>query len=208
MKTFINPIEVKLINLANYLYKIINPKYIGSILNLSESMKQFCQKNSILWRISTAQFNPEKSKANIYNNLIKKEKCILDSIFNQNIQLNENIKADFKECLRIAQEKIDALILLDVKDENEKKIKEKLQENRNKLNSITPKNDEMLIVKNELTEYISQFTENLDSLTEKDVNDIEIKIDQFIELSKKKEAANKDNLIDWPDNYIKNVNNN
>ena len=47
-------------------------------------------------------------------------------------------------------------------------------------------NNEILIMKNKLTEYISQFSENLQLPSESDINDIEIKIKNFIELSKKK----------------------
>jgi hypothetical protein len=123
-------IEKHLIILADILNQIIEPKYIDPILNLCESMKDFCSNNSILWQIHTGSFNPEKSQASKYNISIKKEKAVIDSIFNQEIQFNENIKADFQNCFNAAQKKIDELILIDEKDENLKKLKLKLNENK------------------------------------------------------------------------------
>ena len=120
--TFWNKIERHLINLADILNKIIEPKYIVPILNLSESMKSFCANNSTLWQICTGTFSPEASQAYIYNESLKKERNIVDSIFNQQIQFNENIKVDFLSCFGEAQKEIDNLILIDVKDEKERKI--------------------------------------------------------------------------------------
>jgi len=84
-------------------------------------MKEFSKPNSILWQISTKQFKPESSKANIYNESIKKQKTMVDSVFNQEIQFNENIKSDFQSCFEEAQKEIDKLILIDVKDEKKEK---------------------------------------------------------------------------------------
>ena len=56
--------------------------------------------------------------ASKYNISIKKEKAVIDSIFNQEIHFNENIKVDFQNCFNEAQKKIDELILIDEKDEN------------------------------------------------------------------------------------------
>ena len=53
-------------------------------------MKEFCSKNSILWQIHTGNFNPQSSKASLYNTAIKREKKLVDSIFNQEIHFNEN----------------------------------------------------------------------------------------------------------------------
>ena len=203
IKTFCNTIEKHLINLANILNQIIEPMYIEPILNLCESMKEFCRPNSILWQISTKSFKPEPSKANLYNDSIKKEKNIADFIFNQEIQFNENIKADFQNCFSEAQKEIDKLILIDVKDEKERKIKEKLQENKTKLNSIGTKDNKILIVKNQLLAYISQYSDNTNLLTEEVVNDITEKVNHFIELSKQKEITKEENLIDWPDCLVK-----
>jgi MoxR-like ATPase len=203
IKYFCNTIERHLINLADILNKIIEPIYIDPILNLCESMKEFSKPNSILWQISTKQFKPEPSKANIYNELIKKEKAIVDNVFNQEIQFNENIKADFQSCFGEAQKEIDKLILIDVKDEKERKIKEKLQKNKIKLDNVQTKDNKIKIVKNQLSAYISQYSENTSLLTEEVVNDITEKVDHFIELSKQKEIAKEENLIDWPDSLVK-----
>ena len=203
IKTFCNTIERHLINLADILNRIIEPIYIEPILNLCESMKEFSKPNSILWQISTKQFKPEPSKANIYNESIKKEKAIVDNVFSQEIQFNENIKADFQSCFGEAQKEIDKLILIDVKDEKERKIKEKLQENKTKLNNVKTKDNKILIVKNQLSAYISQYSENTNLLTEEVVNDIKEKVNHFIELSKQKEITKEENLIDWPDSLVK-----
>lgn len=85
-------------------------------------MKSFCANNSTLWQICTGTFSPEASQAYICNESLKKERNIVDSIFNQQIQFNENIKVDFMSCFGEAQKEIDNLILIDVKDEKERKI--------------------------------------------------------------------------------------
>ena len=195
--TFVNPIERHLMNLSNALYSILAPKYIEPIINLSESMKEFASKSSILWSVDN--FNPEPSEVHLYNSSLKREKSIIDAVFSQDIQIKEEIKAEFLEYFRKAQDKIDALIINEVKDENERKIKERLKQCRNLLNNIIPSNNEILIMKNKLAEYISQFSENLQIPSEKDIEDIEIKINQFIELTNKKEGPNIESLIDWPD---------
>lgn len=180
IKVFCNTIEKHLINLAVILNKIIEPMNIEPILNLCESMKEFSNSNSILWQIIAGQFKPEPSKANIYNESIKKEKAIVDNIFNQEIQFNENIKADFQNCFGEAQKEIDKLILIDVKDEKERKIKQKLQENKTKLNSVKTNDNKILIVKNQLSAYITQYSENTSLLDEEVVNDITEKVNHFI----------------------------
>ena len=78
-----------------------------------------------------------------------------------------------------------------------------MQENKNKLNNIKPKDNKILIVKNQLSAYISQYTENTNLLTEEVLNDITEKINHFIELSKQKEKTKEENLIDWPDCLVK-----
>jgi len=203
IKVFCNTIEKHLITLADILNKIIEPMYIEPILNLCESMKEFSNSNSILWQIITGQFKPEPSKANIYNESIKKEKAIVDNVFNQEIQFNENIKADFQNCFGEAQKEIDKLILIDVKDEKERKIKQKLQENKTKLNSVKTNDNKIKIVKNQLSAYITQYSENTSLLDEEVVNDITEKVNHFIELSKQKEIIKEENLIDWPDSLVK-----
>ena len=207
IKGFSYQIEKHLINLADVLNQIIEPKYIEPIINLCESMKDFCSNNSILWQILTGSFTPESSQASKYNISIKKEKAVVDSIFNQEIQFNENIKADFQNCFNTAQKKIDELILIDVKDENLKKLKLKLNENKNKLNNIKITDNKILLVKSQLTAYISQFTENLNiTLTEAIVNDIINKVNHFIDLSKQNTLNKEENIIDWPDCLVKHPN--
>ena len=125
IKYFCYPIEKYLINLAQYLYSIIEPKLIEPILNLCERMKDFCSTNSILWKIHTKKFQPELSKANIYNNMIKKEKNLINLIFSQEIQINNNIKDDIINCLEEAQTEIDKLMKEEEKNQNKKKLKEK-----------------------------------------------------------------------------------
>ena len=208
IKTFCNKLERHLMNLAEILNKIIEPKYIEPILNLCESMKDFCSKNSILWQISTNQFKPETSKANLYDESIKKEKNIVDSIFNQEIQFNENIKADFQNCFAEAQKEVDKLILIDVKDEKERKIKEKLQENRIKLNNVVTKDNKIFIVKNQLLSYISQYSDHTNKLTEEVINDITEKVNHFVDLANQKEVHKEENIIDWPDCRVKQPNQN
>ena len=209
IKAFSFPIERHLINLAEALNQIIEPKYIEPILNLCESMKEFCSKNSILWKIHIGQFEPEPSKASLYNNSIKKEKSIIENIFNQEIQFNENIKTDFQNCFSEAEKKIQNLLLIEEKDEKLKKLKQKLLDNNNKLSSIKPKNNKILMVKNQLCAYISQYTENIQIiLTDEIVNDIEEKVNHFIDLSKQSEFAKEENHIDWPDCLVKHPNNN
>ena len=58
-----------------------------------------------VWQIHIGSFNPEKSQASKYNISIKKEKAVIDSIFNQEIHFNENIKVDFQNCFNEAQKK-------------------------------------------------------------------------------------------------------
>jgi hypothetical protein len=170
-------------------------------------MKDFCSNNSILWQIHTGNFYPENSQASKYNISIKKEKAVIDSIFNQEIQFNENIKADFQNCFITAQKKIDELILIDEKDENLKKLKLKLNENKLKLNNVKTTDKKILMVKNQLTNYISQFTDNLQiTLTESIVNDITNKVNHFIDLSKQNAINKEENLIDWPDCLVKHPN--
>ena len=51
---------------------------------------------------------------------------MIEAIFNQEIQFNNDIKADFTSCFGEAQKKIDELILNDIKDEKLRRMKEKL----------------------------------------------------------------------------------
>ena len=207
IKGFSYQIEKHLINLADILNQIIEPKYIEPIINLCESMKDFCSNNSILWQIHTGNFRPESSKASIYNISIKKEKAVIDGIFNQEIQFNEDIKVDFQNCFNAAQKKIDELILIDEKDENLKKLKLKLNENKNKLNAVKTNDKKILMVKNQLTAYISQFSDNNQiTLTEDIVNDITNKVNNFIDLAKQNVINKEENLIDWPDCIVKHPN--
>ena len=91
--------------MAYILNQIIEPKYIEPILNLCESMKEFCSKNSILWQIQINQFSPEQSNASLYNDAIKIERSMVEAIFNQEIQFNDDIKADITGCFGEAQKK-------------------------------------------------------------------------------------------------------
>lgn len=78
-----------------------------------------------------------------------------------------------------------------------KKNKQKLQDNKAKLNSIKSKDKKILIVKNQLSAYINQYENNAKLLTEEVVNDISEKIEHFIKLSNQKESVLEENLIDW-----------
>ena len=70
-------------------------------------------------------------------------------------------------------------------------MKVKLNENKNKLNNVKTTDKKILMVKLQLTSYISQFTDNLQiTLTESIVNDITNKVNHFIDLSKQN-AINK-----------------
>ena len=63
------------------------------------------------------------------------------------------------------------------------------------------------MVKNQLSAYISQYTENMQiTLTEEIVNDITDKANHFIALSKQTEVSKEENLIDWPDCLVKQPN--
>ena len=190
--------------MAYILNQIIEPKYIEPILNLCESMKEFCSKNSILWQIQINQFSPEQSKAPLYNIAIKRERSIVEEIFSQEIQFNDDIKADLTSCLEEAQKKIDELIINDEKDEKLRRMKEKLHENKNKLNNEKPTDNKILILKNQLSAYISQYSENMQIiLTEEIINDITEKVNRFIELAKHTKVVKEENHIDWPDCLVK-----
>ena len=84
-------------------------------------MKEFCKSNSILWQIITKQFRPEYSNVNLYNNSLKKEKDIINSIFIQEIKFCENIKEDFYKIILEAENEIDKINLISMKVESEKK---------------------------------------------------------------------------------------
>ena len=148
IKQFCYPIEKHLINLAYFLYLKIEPAYISQILNLCESMKDFCSKDSILWKMNTNQFNPKSMDINLYNTEIKKEKKLIDYIFNQKIKIEEVIKDEFINCLEKAQIEIDKLLENDEKDQ----LKAKLLKIKNKLidfESLDP-------LKFQLLDYISK----------------------------------------------------
>ena len=86
---------------------------------------------------------------------------MIEAIFNQEIQFNNDIKADFTRCFGEAKKKIDELILNDIKDEKLRRIKEKLNENKNQINNMKPTENKILIVKNKLSAYISQYSDNM-----------------------------------------------
>ena len=76
-------------------------------------------------------------------------------------------------------------------------MKVKLNENKNKLNNVKTTDKKILMVKLQLTSYISQFTDNLQiTLTESIVNDITNKVNHFIDLSKQNAINKEENLID------------
>ena len=76
---------------------------------------------------------------------------MIEAIFNQEIQFNDDIKADFTSCFGEAQKKIDELILNDIKDEKLRRMKEKLNENKNQMNNVKSTENKILIVKNQLS---------------------------------------------------------
>ena len=56
-------------------------------------------------------------------------------------------------------------------------MKEKLNENKNQINNMKPTENKILIVKNQLSAYISQYSDNMQIiLTEEIVNDITEKL--------------------------------
>ena len=189
IKVFCSTIERKLINLAYILNKIIEPKYIESIFNICQLMKEFSNPSSVLWQINADQFTPEPSKAYLYNKSIKIEKQIIDKVFKQEIKFNENIKADFLSCLEKAQKKLDKLTLINIKDEKERKIKEKLYETKEKLYEAKTDDCITLIVKNKLLEYICQSSEKTSLLNQEIINDITEKVNIFIGLLNKKKLV-------------------
>ena len=63
------------------------------------------KNKSILWQIQINQFSQEQSKASLYNNAIKRERSMIEAIFNQEIQFNNDIKADFTSCFGEAKKK-------------------------------------------------------------------------------------------------------
>ena len=203
IKVFCSTIERKLINLAYILNKIIEPKYIESIFNICQLMKEFSNPSSVLWQINADQFTPEPSKAYLYNKSIKIEKQIIDKVFKQEIKFNENIKADFLSCLEKAQKKLDKLTLINIKDEKERKIKEKLYETKEKLYEAKTDDCITLIVKNTLLEYICQFSENTSLFNQEIINDITEKVNIFIGLLNQKKTCKEKNFINWPDSLVK-----
>jgi len=133
IKTFCdNNIELNLIDLTEILNRKIEPRNLELILNIFGSMKEFCKSNSILWQIITKQFRPEYSNVNLYNNSLKKEKDIINSIFIQEIKFCENIKEDFYKIILEAEKEIDKINLISMKVESEKK--KKLKEIKKKKN--------------------------------------------------------------------------
>ena len=119
---------------------------------------------------------------------------MIEAIFNQEIQFNNDIKADFTRCFGEAKKKIDELILNDIKDEKLRRMKEKLNENKNQLNNMKPTENKILIVKNQLSAYISQYSDNMQIiLTEEIVNDITEKVNHFMELAKHSKIVKEEN---------------
>ena len=71
----------------------------------------FCSKENILWKIQTNQFYySQLTKIDLYNIQIKKEKDLIEYIFNQEIKINENIKNDFHCYLDNTQTEVDKLV--------------------------------------------------------------------------------------------------
>ena len=202
IKDFSYQIEKHLINLADELNQLIEPKYIKPFLNLCESMKEFCSNNSILWKIHAGDFNLESSIASSYDTAIKREKKLIDSIFKQEIQFKKDIKNDFENLFNEAEEKIQDLILKNEKDKNLNKLKQKLSENKKKLNNVKNIDNKINTLKNQLIEYINYYSENQKTLTQEILNDITEKVKHFIALSKQTDIKDK-KKIDWPDCLIK-----
>ncbi len=85
-----------------------------------------------------------------------------------------------------------------------RRMKEKLNENKNQMNNVKPTDNKILIVKNQLSAYISQYSDNMQIiLTEEIVNDITEKLNHFIELAKHTKVVKEENHIDWPDCLVK-----
>ena len=85
-------------------------------------------------------------------------------------------------------------------------MKVKLNENKNNLNNVKTTDKKILMVKLQLTSYISQFTDNLQvTLTESIVNDITNKVNHFIDLSNINETDNTYNLdiLIWNSKIVK-----
>ena len=73
-------------------------------------------------------------------------------------------------------------------------MKEKLNENKNQMNNVKPTENKILIVKNQLSAYISQYSDNMQIiLTEEIVNDITEKVNHFMELAKHSKIVKEEN---------------
>jgi len=83
-------------------------------------------------------------------------------------------------------------------------MKEQLNENKNKLNNVKSTDNKIIVVKNQLSKYISQYSDNMQiTLTEEIINDITEKVNHFVELAKHTEVIKEENNIDWPDCIVK-----
>ena len=73
-------------------------------------------------------------------------------------------------------------------------MKEKLNENKNQLKNVKLIDNKIIVVKNQLSKYISQYSDNMQiNLPEEIINDITEKVNHFIELAKHTEATKEEN---------------
>lgn len=206
VSTFCYPLEKSLLDLAKALYDIVEPSLIEEIVKLCYSMKEFCNSDSILWKIHTNQFVFDKTCLDDYADAIKREKGILDKVFSQNIQLDPSLKSKILDTLAKVDKEIEGYIIDDIKDKEKREKIEQLHKLKVKLTNLKTNDTKILCIQDDLLQYINKYTDNDNlELTEAILKDISQKINSSEDPTKekKKQIQKDENRIEWPDYLIK-----